>query len=113
MEKTINENIETKLEETLATVLGKIYLQIPWAKLNIKSAHKFFIDRIRSSANAKNFKEFLDIFTRKVNVTFVRLDSDMIDLLNNHNEFTMMLIRKESLYVTNYALEKVDEMKSK
>lgn len=104
--------IESKLESVLADVLAKIYLQIPWSKLSVKSAHKFFIDRIRASSNAKNFKEFLDVLTKKVNVVFVKIDSDKIDLLNNYNDFTMMLIRKESLYVTNYALEKVEEMKN-
>ncbi len=107
----MDEKIELKLEDTLAIVLAKVYLQIPWSKIGVKSAHKFFIDRIRASSNAKNFKEFLDVLTRKVSVTFVRIDSDQIDLLNNYNSFTMGLIRKESLYVTNYALEKAEELK--
>ncbi|MBQ6220071.1 MAG: hypothetical protein IJH63_10040 [Methanobrevibacter sp.] len=107
----VDDKIEDDLEEKLAIILARIYLQIPWSKISVKSAHKFFIDRIRASANAKNFKEFLDILTRKVSVTFVKLDSEDICLLEEYNEFTMGLIRKESLYVTNYALEKVDELK--
>ncbi len=109
----MDEKIELKLEDTLAIVLAKVYLQIPWSKIGVRSAHKFFIDRIRASSNAKNFKEFLDVLTKKVNVVFVKIDSDKIDLLNNYNDFTMMLIRKESLYVTNYALEKVEELKNR
>lgn len=103
--------IESKLEDALAEVLAKVYLQIPWSKIGVRSAHTFFIDRIRASSNAKNFKEFLDVLTKKVNVVFVKIDADKIDLLNKYNDFTMMLIRKESLYIVNYALEKVDEMK--
>lgn len=103
---------EVKLEESLAIVLAKVYMQIPWNKVNVKSAHKFFIDRIRASSNARNFKEFLDVLTRKVNVTFVKIDYSLMDLLNKYNDFVMMLVRKESLYITNYALEKVDEFKN-
>lgn len=108
----LNNGIEEELEEVLAIILARIYLQIPWSKINVKSAHKFFIDRIRASANAKNFKEFLDILTKKVSVTFVRLNSKDIELLEKYDRFTMSLIRKESLYVTNYALEKVEEIKN-
>ena len=107
----IDEDLEEKLEDGLSVILAKIYLQIPWSKLHVKSAHKFFIDRIRASSNAKNFKEFLDVLTRKVSVNFVKLDTVDIDLLNNYDDFIMMLIRKESLYVTNLTLEKVDMIK--
>lgn len=61
--------------------------------------------------NTKNFKEFLDVFTRKVQVGFVRLDVDDVDFLEENNKITMMLLRKETLYITNFAIVKVQEIK--
>ena len=106
------EQIEMEVENKLAYALAKCYIRIPWRKIGVKSAHKFFIDRIRASGNAKNFKEFLDIFTRKINVEFVQIDKEVIDFLYEQNPITMGLIRRESTYLTNFALETVDEVKA-
>ena len=106
------EQLEMEVENKLAYALAKCYILIPWRKIGVKSAHKFFVDRIRASGNAKNFKEFLDIFCRKINVEFVKLDTDVMDFLTEQNEITMMLIRKESTYLANFALETVDEVKA-
>ena len=106
------EQLEMEVENKLAYALAKCYILIPWRKIGVKSAHKFFVDRIRASGNAKNFKEFLDIFCRKINVEFVKLDTGVMDFLTEQNEITMMLIRKESTYLANFALETVDEVKA-
>jgi hypothetical protein len=106
------EALEMEVENKLAYALAKCYILIPWRKIGVKSAHKFFVDRIRASGNARNFKEFLDIFCRKINVEFVKLDKEVIDFLTEQNNITMMLIRKESTYLANFALETVDEVKA-
>lgn len=105
------EQKEMEVENKLAYVLAKCYMNIPWRKIGVKSAHKFFVDRIRASGNAKNFKEFLDIFLKKIQVEFVKIDKEVLDFLTEHNIITMMLIRKESTYMANFALETVDEIK--
>lgn len=61
----MNEDKEMEVENKLAYALAKCYILIPWRKIGVKSAHKFFVDRIRASGNAKNFKEFLDVFFEK------------------------------------------------
>ena len=104
-----NKEIEDKLSE----VLAQIYLEIPWRRIGVKSSYKFFIDRVRASNNTKNFKEFLDVLTRKCNVEFVKLDVDDMKFLEENNSTTMMLLRKETLYITNYAIMKVQEFKDK
>lgn len=106
------EQLEMEVENKLAYALAKCYILIPWRKIGVKSAHKFFVDRIRASGNAKNFKEFLDIFLKKINVEFVKIDKEIIDFLTEQNNITMMLIRKESTYLANFALEAVDEVKA-
>jgi len=105
------EELEMTIEKDLAYCLANVYRKIPWRKIGVKSAHKFFVDRIRASSNSRNFKEFLDVFTRKCNVEFVRLDTEIIDFLEAHINITMMLLRKESTFIANLALEKVDELK--
>lgn len=102
---------EIEVENKLAYVLAKCYMIIPWRKIGVKSAHKFFVDRIRASSNAKNFKEFLDVFLKKINVEFVKVDKEVLDFLEENNTITMMLLRKESTYMANFALETVDEIK--
>lgn len=105
------EELEMKIEEDLAYCLANVYRKIPWRKIGVKSAHKFFVDRIRASSNSRNFKEFLDVFTRKCNVEFVKLDTEIIDFLEEHLNITMMLLRKESTFIANLSLEKVDDLK--
>ncbi len=111
MKINTNESLEIEIEEKLAYVLASVYIKIPWNKIGVKSAHKFFVDRIRASSNSRNFKEFLDVFTQKCNVKFVKLDTDIINFLNNNLDITMMLLRKESTFIANYALQTVDELK--
>lgn len=108
----MNEQLENTIEEKLAHVLAEIYLRIPWRKIGTKSAHKFFVDRIRASANSMNFKQFLDTFTLKVNVEFVKLNTNDLNFLYAHDSFVMSLLRKESTYLANYSLEIVNELKN-
>ena len=110
-EYTEQELLEMEVENKLAYVLAKCYMKIPWKKIGVKSAHKFFVDRIRASSNAKNFKEFLDVFTKKLNVEFVNIETEIVQFLEDHINITMMLLRKESTYLANFALETVDEIK--
>ena len=101
-----------EVENKLAYCLAKCYMRIPWKKIGVKSAHKFFVDRIRASSNARNFKEFLDVFTRKLNVEFVNIETEIIQFLEDNLNITMMLLRKESTYLANFALETVDTLKT-
>lgn len=106
------EQLEMEVENKLAYVLAKCYMKIPWRKIGVKSAHKFFVDRIRASSNARNFKEFLDVFTKKLNVEFVNIETEYVQFLDENIHITMMLLRKESTYLANFALETVDTLKT-
>ena len=110
-EYTEQELLEMEVENKLAYCLAKCYMRIPWKKIGVKSAHKFFVDRIRASSNARNFKEFLDVFTKKLNVEFVNIETEYVQFLDDNLNITMMLLRKESTYLANFALETVDEIK--
>ena len=111
-EYTEQELLEMEVENKLAYVLAKCYMKIPWKKIGVKSAHKFFVDRIRASSNARNFKEFLDVFTRKLNVEFVNIETEYVQFLDENIHITMMLLRKESTYLANFALETADTLKT-
>ena len=110
-EYTEQELLEMEVENKLAYILAKCYIRVPWKKIGVKSAHKFFVDRIRASSNARNFKEFLDVFTKKLNVEFVNIETEIVQFLEDYINITMMLLRKESTYLANFALETVDEIK--
>ena len=111
-EYTEQELLEMEVENKLAYVLAKCYVRIPWRKIGVKSAHKFFVDRIRASSNARNFKEFLDVFTKKLNVEFVNIETEYVQFLDENIHITMMLLRKESTYLANFALETADTLKT-
>ena len=95
-EYTEQELLEMEVENKLAYVLAKCYMRIPWRKIGVKSAHKFFVDRIRASSNARNFKEFLDVFTRKLNVEFVNIVTVYVHFLVVNFYITLLLFRNES-----------------
>ena len=110
-EYTQQELLEMEVENKLAYILAKCYIRIPWKKIGVKSAHKFFVDRIRAASNARNFKEFLDVLTLKLNVEFVNIETEYVQFLEDNINITMMLLRRESTYLANFALETVDEIK--
>ena len=110
-EYTQQELLEMEVENKLAYILAKCYIRIPWKKIGVKSAHKFFVDRIRAAGNARNFKEFLDVLTLKLNVEFVNIETEYVQFLEDNINITMMLLRRESTYLANFALETVDEIK--
>ena len=111
-EYTEQELLEMEVENKLAYILAKCYIRVPWKKIGVKSAHKFFVDRIRASSNARNFKEFLDVFTKKLNVEFVNIETEIVQFLDENIHITMMLLRKESTYLANFALETADTLKT-
>ena len=111
-EYTEQELLEMEVENKLAYILAKCYIRVPWKKIGVKSAHKFFVDRIRASSNARNFKEFIDVFTRKLNVEFVNIETEYVQFLDENIHITMMLLRKESTYLANFALETADTLKT-
>ena len=111
-EITENERLEMEVENKLAYTLAKVYVLIPWKKIQAQNAHTFFTDRIRSSASSANFKQFLENLTMKCQVPFVKIDMQYINFLDENRSITMNLIRKESLTMANFAFETVDIVKS-
>lgn len=111
-EITEQERFEMEIENKLAYILGEVYVKIPWRKVGVKSAHKFFVDRINASSTAPNFKEFLDVFIHKCGVDFVRPEeTDALKFLDENRAVVMRLLRKETTYIANLALDYVDEIK--
>lgn len=106
-----NEQKEMKIENKIAYVLAKAYRLIPWSKIKVNNAHKFFMDRIRASSNTRTFKEFIDVLCMKLNIEMMKIDTDVIDFLNENNAITMNLLRHESLYLCNFALETAEKLK--
>lgn len=102
---------EKLIENKIAGTLGEVYVMIPWSKIKVKSSYKFFMDRIRASSSQGTFKEFLDMLCKKVNVEMIRLDTSIIEFLNDNNAITMRLLRKETLYLANLALDAADLIK--
>ena len=107
----INEEEMMRIENKLAGILAMVYVRIPWSKIKVQNAHKFFIDRIRASSNTRTFKEYLDVLCKKTQVEMVQIDTEDIEYLDKYNNITMNLIRKESLYICNLALETADTLK--
>lgn len=108
---TEDTNLNKEIESKLAYVLARVYMNIPWNKIHISNAHKFFIDRIRASTNTKTFKEYVDVLTKKCNVEVIKIETEIIDFLDENSNITMRLLRNESLYMCNFALETVEEIK--
>ena len=109
----LSEDKQIELENMTAEVLAMIYMRVQWYKLNIRSAHTFFIDRVRASCTTKDFKTFLDVFCTKMSVDFVKIDTEVLKELNEYNSFVMYLLRSETVYIANLALAKVDEWRNR
>lgn len=106
-----SEEEEMEIENQLAEMLAHVYVNIPWQKIGVKSAHKFFVDRIRAASGTRDVKEFLDTFTKKCNVNFVKVDPNLVKDLNLKKDLSMNLLRKESVYIANLSLEQVDRLR--
>lgn len=108
---TKKEELEEQIEDKLAYILAEIYLKIPWKKIGVKSAHKFFIDRIRASNGAENIRQFIDCLCKKVSVDFVKIDTEYINFLEENRAYCFKLLRQETQYITLLALETVEYMR--
>lgn len=111
MEIHENEKQELEVENKLAYVLGLCYTRIPWSKIKVNNAHAFFMNRIRASSNTRTFKEYLDVLCKKLNIEMIKVDTDIIDFLQENNTITMKLLRNESLYICNFAIETAETIK--
>lgn len=108
---TEKEELESHVEDKLAYILAKIYLKIPWTKIGVKSAHKYFIDRIRASNSSENIKQFIEKLCKKVSVDFVKIDTEIILFLEENRSYCFKLLRNETQYITLLSLETVDYIK--
>ena len=105
------EEEEMKIEEYLSIICAYVYMNIPWTKIGVKSAHKFFVDRIRAASGARDPKEFLDTFGKKCNVNFVKVDPEILQELQEKKDLSMRLLRRESVYIANLALVQVETLR--
>ena len=60
------ERNEKEVEAKLAYVLANVYMRIPWRKIGVKSAHTFFIERVRAASRASNIRKFVESLEKKV-----------------------------------------------
>ena len=103
----------TKVETTLAETLASVYSNIPWSKIKVSNAYRFYKDRVYACTNCADFKQFLDKLCLKCNVSFVRISSETIEYLEEYNDEVMGILRKENTFIVNYALDIVEERKQK
>lgn len=107
----IDKDTENRIESNLAYILAKTYVRIPWKQIGVKSAHTFFIDRVRSAAGNRNIREFMEELQKKVQVSFVDVETEHIDLLEEHKAIALRLLRKETNYIVLLALEQVEGLR--
>jgi hypothetical protein len=107
----IDKEKEDRIESNLAYVLAKTYVRIPWKQIGVKSAHTFFIDRVRASSGSRNIKEFMEQLQKKVQVSFVDVETEHIDLLEENKAIALRLLRKETNYIVMLALEQVEGLR--
>ncbi len=104
-------DIEHEVESKLAYLLAKTYIRIPWKQIGVKSAHTFFIDRVRAAAGSRNIREFMEELEKKVQVSFVDIHTEHIDVLEENKSIALRLLRKETNYIVLLALEQVDGLR--
>jgi hypothetical protein len=100
-----------EVKNELAYVLAKMYMRIPWSKIKTKSAHKFFMDRIKASSGSEDFNQFIETLRLKLDCGFIRIPTKTNSFLIENNTEVMNILRKNTLFITNYALDIVDELK--
>jgi 1-acyl-sn-glycerol-3-phosphate acyltransferase len=103
--------LELETESKLAYLLAKIYIRIPWRKIGVKSAHTFFIERVREASGAVNVKQFTEALEKNVEVPMVNINTEIIEFLEENRPYVLNVLRKETNYIVMMALEQVDKMK--
>lgn len=111
MENEEKERLEQDVEGKLAYVLAKTYVKIPWKKIGVKSAHTFFVDRVRAASKSRNIRQFMEELQKTVNVEFVDVETEFVDFLEENRPYTLQLLRKETNYIVMLALENVDQLR--
>lgn len=105
------ERQQREVEAKLAYVLASVYIRIPWRKIGVKSAHTFFIERVRAASRASNIKKFIESLEKKVEVPMAQIETQYIDLLEENRAYALNVLRKETNYIVMLALENVDKLK--
>lgn len=105
------EHKQREVEAKLAYVLANVYIRIPWRKIGVKSAHTFFIERVRAASRAVNIKQFVESLEKKVEVSMIPVETEYMDLLEENRPYALNVLRKETNYIVMLALENVDKLK--
>ncbi|OPY23622.1 MAG: hypothetical protein A4E26_00736 [Methanobacterium sp. PtaU1.Bin097] len=105
------EHKEKEVEAKLAYILASVYIRIPWRKIGVKSAHTFFIERVRAASRASNIREFIESLEKKVEVPIAQIETQYIDLLEENRPYALNVLRKETNYIVMLALENVDKLR--
>ena len=105
------ERNEKEVEAKLAYVLANVYMRIPWRKIGVKSAHTFFIERVRAASRASNIRKFVESLEKKVEVPIIPVETEYLDLLEENRPYALNVLRKETNYIVMLALENVDKLK--
>ena len=88
-----------------------IYTRIPWRKIGVKSAHTFFIERVREASGAQNIKQFIEAACKNVEVPMVNIETEYIDFLEENRAYALNVLRKETNYIIMLALENATKIK--
>ena len=86
-------------------------LKIEWKKIGVKSAYTFFVSRVEEAASAPNIRQFIKNARNNVEVPFVRVETEYIDFLEGNRVYALNVLRKETDYPVNLALENVDKLR--
>lgn len=105
------ERNEKEVESKLAYILASVYIRIPWRKIGVKSAHTFFIERVRAASRASNIRQFIESLEKKVEVPMAQIETEYIDLVEENRAYALNVLRKETNYIVMMALENVDLLK--
>ena len=108
-----NERLQKEVEAKLAYILAMIYTRIPWRKIGVKSAHTFFIERVREASGAQNIKQFIEAACKNVEVPMVNIETEYIDFLESNRPYALNVLRKETNYIVLLALENKEKLKEK
>lgn len=106
-----NKKIELEVESKLAYLLANVYIRIPWRKIGVKSAHTFFIERVREASGAMNIKQFTEALEKNVEVPMINVATEITDFLEENRPVALNILRKETNYIVMLSLEQVDKLK--
>ncbi len=97
---------ECSVEDLLVYVLVRVYMRVDWKKTaRGRDPLDVFQHRVLAAAYAATFRQFLERLCRSLGLQSVRVEAEVLYMLDKHNKEVLELARTSSIYLVAKAYD--------